>query len=266
MAARSLAVALLAVLAFCARAQEGELSPPFVRTPSDVAMAMLRLAGTDSSDLVVDLGSGDGRIVIAAARELGARGLGIELDPELVERSRNNALAAGVADRVRFVRGDVLLADFSQASVVTLYLLPQLIQKLQPRLLDELQPGARIVSHAFAMGSWKPDRVQTLRVAAAHPEQGDESRIFLWIVPAKARGEWRGGAWRLRVQQNFQEIDLEAWLDGRPLKVRGASLSGREIRWRAGDATFRGRVEGSRMAGELSKDGRSTPTVLVRTD
>ena len=144
------AAALVAALPLFAPAQEGEQRPPFVTTPSDVVMRMLRLAGAGPGDLVADLGSGDGRIVIAAARELGARGLGIELDPALVEKSRENAQAAGVADRVRFVQGDVLLADISQASVVTVYLLPQLMQKLQPRLLDELQPGSRIVSHARA--------------------------------------------------------------------------------------------------------------------
>lgn len=259
------AAALLAALAFVAQAQEGEQRPPFVTTPSDVVMRMLRLAGAGPADLVADLGSGDGRIVIAAARELGARGLGIELDPGLVEKSRENARAAGVADRVRFVQGDVLLADISQASVVTVYLLPQLMQRLQPRLLDELQPGSRIVSHAFAMSGWKPDRYESLRVEGSHPGQGDSSTVFLWIVPAKARGAWRSeSGWQLRVQQNFQEIEVEAALDGRAVPVSAARLSGRELRWQAPGASFSGRIEGERIVGELVSDGKASPLVLTK--
>src|SRR5204863_2690585 len=132
---------------------------------------MLELAGTRSGDLVVDLGSGDGRIPITAARKYGARGLGIELDEKLVEVSRENARRAGLGERVRFVQGDVLLADFSQASVVTLYLLPDLIGRLQPRFVDELKPGTRIVSHSFRMTGWRPDRTQNIHVAKAHAGQ-----------------------------------------------------------------------------------------------
>ena len=259
------AAGLLAALSLlCAHAQEGEQRAPFVTTPSDVVVRMLRLAGTAPGDLVLDLGSGDGRIVITAAREFGARGLGIELDPRLVEKSRDNARAAGVGERVAFVQGDVLLADISSASVVTLYLLPQLIQRLQPRLLDELAPGARIVSHAFAMQGWKPDRSDTVRLEKRHPGQGDESTVLLWVVPAKARGAWRGGGWAVRIDQNFQEIDVEATLDGRAVPVSAARLSGREIGWRAGDMAFSGRVEADRIAGALAKDGRSAPLVLTR--
>jgi SAM-dependent methyltransferase len=259
------AAALVAALPLFAPAQEGEQRPPFVTTPSDVVMRMLRLAGAGPGDLVADLGSGDGRIVIAAARELGARGLGIELDPALVEKSRENAQAAGVADRVKFVQGDVLLADISQASVVTVYLLPQLMQKLQPRLLDELQPGSRIVSHAFAMSGWKPDRYESLRVEASHPGQGDVSTVFLWIVPAKARGAWRSeDGWQLRVRQNFQEVEVEAALDGRAVPVSAARLAGRELRWRATGASFSGRIEGERILGELVSGGKASPLVFTR--
>jgi SAM-dependent methyltransferase len=255
-----LVLGLLAAVSALACAQEGEQRPPFITTPSDVVMRMLRLAGTGPADLVADLGSGDGRIVIAAAREFGAHGFGIELDPGLVEKSRANARAAAVGDRVSFVQGDVLLAEISKATVVTVYLLPQLIDRLQPRFLAELDPGTRIVSHAFAMTGWKPDRAETIRLAQRHPGQGDESTLYLWIVPASARGTWQGGEWRLRIRQNFQEIELDATRGGRTVPVAGARLSGRDIYWDAAGTGFRGRLEGERIVGELG----SAPLVLER--
>jgi SAM-dependent methyltransferase len=254
------AAGLLAFASLFASAQEGEQRPPFVTTPSEVVMRMLRLAGTAPADLVADLGSGDGRIVIAAAREFGARGLGIELDPGLVEKSRANAKAAAVADRVSFVHGDALLADISKASVVTVYLLPQLINRLQPRFLAELSPGTRIVSHAFAMTGWKPDGVETIRLAQRHQGQGDESMLYLWIVPASARGTWQGGEWRFRIEQNFQQVDVEGARAGRAVPITDARLSGRDISWDAAGARFRGRIDGARIVGELG----GTPLALER--
>ncbi len=168
---------------------------PFITTPPEVVARMLQLAGTGPQDTVLDLGSGDGRIVIAAAREHGARGLGIELDPKLVAQARENARRAGVADRARFEEGDALKTDLSQASVVTIYLLPFLLDQLQPRLLAQLRPGARVVTHAFAFKGWKPDRSETVRISARHEGQGDESRIFLWVVPAQVRGGWQAAGW-----------------------------------------------------------------------
>jgi precorrin-6B methylase 2 len=251
---------LLAFASFVACAQEGEQRAPFVTTPSDVVMRMLRLAGTGPADLVADLGSGDGRIVIAAAREFGARGVGIELDPALVEKSRANAKAAAVADRVSFVHGDALLADISKASVVTVYLLPQLIDRLQQRFLAELNPGTRIVSHAFAMTGWKPDGAETVRLQQRHPGQGDDSTLYLWIVPASARGTWQGGEWRLRIRQNFQEIEVDAARGGRTVPITGARLSGRDIVWDAAGPSFRGRIDAERMVGQLG----GAPLVLER--
>ena len=256
-------MAAAAAAAFCAGAQEVERAP-FITTPSDVVERMLRFAGTGASDLVVDLGSGDGRIVIAAAREFGARGLGIELDGALVEKSRDSARAAGVADRVAFVQGNVLFADISQASVVTVYLLPGLINQLQPRFIEELKPGTRIVSHAFTMAGWNPDRAETVRLAQRHPGQGDQSTIFLWVVPAKTRGLWRGGDLKLKISQNFQQIEVEIERSGQPVTVTRASLSGGDISWDSKDMRFQGKVDGSRMAGELILNDRKTPLVLER--
>jgi len=244
---RLLATFMLALSLSSARAEEIEWQVPFITTPEEVVERMLELAGTRAGDLVVDLGSGDGRIVIIAARKFGARGLGIELDQRLVDKSRENARAAGVADRVSFVQGDVLTADISKASVVTVYLLPGLIRQLQQRFTGELRPGTRIVSHAFGMTGWVPDRSGTIKLSKAHRGQGDESRLFLWVVPADVRGVWSGDGRRVSIEQNYQQIEVDG--------ARG-TLSGNDISW----GRFRGRVDGNRLSGEM--DGK--PLVLLR--
>jgi protein-L-isoaspartate O-methyltransferase len=264
---RRIAAALAALLiAACgARAQEGEVRAPFITTPPEVVARMLALADTSPQDFVIDLGSGDGRIVIAAAREHGARALGIELDPKLVEQARDNAQRAGVAERARFEEGDALKTDLAQASVVTIYLLPFLLDQLQPRLLRQLRPGARVVTHAFAFKGWKPDRAETVRISARHEGQGDESRVFVWVVPAQVRGTWQApGGWRLRIQQNFQEIEVEAAQDGKPVAVSAARLEGTALSFAGPDFSFRGRAEGSRLAGELQRGGTRAPLAFER--
>jgi protein-L-isoaspartate O-methyltransferase len=232
---------VLLALASPVWADEAEWRPPFITTPPEVVERMLQLAGTRAGDLVVDLGSGDGRIVIAAAQKFGARGLGIELDAALVEKSRENAKRMKLEERVRFVEGDVLRADISGASVVTVYLLPALMVQLQSRFLDHLAPGTRIVSHSFTMAGWPPDRSEMVKLSARHPGQGDESRLYLWIVPADVRGLWRGGGLTLRIEQNFQQIDVEG--------ATKARISGRDIAWERGGVEFKGRVEGDRIIG-----------------
>ena len=147
----------------------------FAPTPHAVADAMLQLARVTAEDVVYDLGSGDGRIVIIAAQKYGARGVGVELDARLVERARQNAREAGVADRVRFVEGDLFTADISEATVVTLYLSRSVNMELEPKLRGELRPGTRIVPHQFRIGRWVHD--QALRV--------DGADLFLWMVPAR---------------------------------------------------------------------------------
>ena len=245
---RALAALALGCAAFAASANEFETKPPFITTPPEVVEHMLRMARTGPGDLVIDLGSGDGRIPIAAAQQFGARGLGIELDAALVARSQAAARAAGVQDRVRLVQGDVLVADLSRATVVTVYLLPGLMGKLQARFIGELQPGTRIVSHEFTMAGWLPDRSETVKLSAPHRGQGDLSRLHLWIVPADVRGSWHGAGLPVRIEQSYQRIEVEG--------ARNASISGREVRWDG----FRGRVEGNRIVGELA--GR--PVVLER--
>ena len=154
-------------------------SAPDVRTPLPTVRAMLELARVDGGDVVYDLGSGDGRIVIAAVRERGARGVGVEIDPALVAESRATARRLGVEDRARFVEQDIFQTDLADATVVTLYLSPELNRQLRPKLLAELRPGSRIVSHDFDMGDWPPDRVVKLE------DDGREQVLYLWIVPPR---------------------------------------------------------------------------------
>ena len=249
---------------------------PFVTTPSDVVDRMLSIANTGPADTVVDLGSGDGRIVIAAARKFGAKGLGLELDPKLVQQSREAARAAGVAERTEFRVQDVLQADFSQVNVVTVYLLPGLMAQLSPLFLDKLRPGSRVVTHAFVFPSWKPDRIEKIKLAVPHPSQGDESTIFLWVVPANARGFWkapsREGEWRVKVDQNFQEIEVEG--EGSGAKIAGATgkVDGTRVlfsgRLRGVPFSFAGRLDGARLTGEaVLQDGavqRKLPLVFSK--
>jgi SAM-dependent methyltransferase len=170
---------LLAVLsvATLAASQQPKRTPDihFVPTPEEVVEAMLRLAEVGPNDIVYDLGSGDGRIPIAAARRFGARGIGIDLDPKLVAQASRSAQEAGVADRVTFVEADIFEADISNATVVTLYLLTSINERLRPKLLRELKPGTRVVSHQFRMGDWQPDREIVV----------DYRPLFLWRVPKR---------------------------------------------------------------------------------
>jgi ribosomal protein L11 methylase PrmA len=169
-----LAVFAALAVALGAQAQTTPRTPDvgFVPTPEDVVAGMLRLANVKRSDVVYDLGSGDGRIVIQAAKRYGARGVGIDINPERIEEATHNARTAKVADRVRFLNQDLFESDLGEATVVTLYLLPRLNLKLRPKLLAELKPGTRVVSHGFDMGDWKPDRVAQI----------GPTTIYLWTI------------------------------------------------------------------------------------
>jgi len=170
-------LAVIVALGIVAEAASQERLAPFVTTPEDVVERMLRLAAVGSGDVVYDLGSGDGRIVIAAARMFGARGVGVEIDPALVARATANARDAGVSDRVTFRLEDAMTTDLSEATVVTLYLLAASNVKLRPHLESQLRAGARIVAHNFGMGDWEPDRVDTFRDAA-----GATRTLYLWKI------------------------------------------------------------------------------------
>lgn len=177
MSARGLAgLLLLAVLAAGCATTPG-VEAPYVQTPASVVTAMLRLAAVGPADVVYDLGSGDGRVVIAAARDFGARGVGVELEPRLVAESRGIAARAGVADRAQFVQQDIFVTDVSPATVVTLYLGADLNARLRPRLLAQLKPGSRIVSHDFPIAGWEPLRTITVQ----GPDRSHT--LYLWTVP-----------------------------------------------------------------------------------
>ncbi len=202
-AAWVLGAALLCGVVGEAPAQE---EVPFVTTPDRVTLAMLELAGVGASDHVIDLGSGDGRIVITAARRFGASGLGVEIVPDLVRRSREAARIAGVHERVEFREQDLFATDLGRASVVTMYLLPEVNLQLRPRLLA-LAPGTRIVSHDWDMGDWQPDRTLTVDVPEKSIGREKVSRVHLWRVPARVAGVWcAAGAARLEIAQRFQHF------------------------------------------------------------
>ncbi len=170
-------VALLAGLAAAQVPQpQIQINPPYVRTPDNVVDAMLKLAGVKKNDVVYDLGCGDGRIVIAAAKNYGARGVGIDIEPERIQEARDNARKAGVEALAKFQVNDLFEADIHEATVVALYLLPDVNLRLRPKLLKDLKPGTRIVSHDFHMGDWRPEKHELVDAA---------SNIYLWRIPAK---------------------------------------------------------------------------------
>lgn len=232
----ALAALLLPFLAATARAVE---DVPFVVTPDDVTQAMLELARVGPGDHVIDLGSGDGRIVITAARRFGASGLGVEIDPALVARSIENARKAGVEARAKFVEQDLFRTDLAPATVVTLYLLPEVNLKLRPTLLA-LKAGTRVVSHDWDMGDWKPDRTVTIPVATKTTGTRKASDVHLWIVPTDVDGLWCGTGnatgTKMTIAQQFQRAT------GTVSNIRGVFH-------------FEGRVEATRLA-STSGDGR----------
>ena len=161
-----------------------EINTPYLETPAPVVNAMLKLAGVTSSDTVYDLGCGDGRIVIAAAKTFGAHGVGIDINPERIREAKENAKKAGVEELVRFEENDLFQADIHQASVVTLFLLSNINLKLRPKLLHDLKPGTRVVSNTFDMGDWKPDKEAT--VGDENEESYLSHRLYFWVIPKSA--------------------------------------------------------------------------------
>lgn len=220
---RCLVLILAALVCAPALAQPGA-EVPFITSPDNVTLEMLRLADVTPSDHVVDLGSGDGRIVILAARRFGATGLGVEIDPQLVARSIRHAHASGVAQRVRFLEQDLFQTDLSQATVVTMYLLPEVNLQLRPSLL-RLKPGTRVVSHDWDMGEWKPDRTSVVDVPDKKVGLEKSSKVHLWVVPARIDGLWCGNGllheFSIAISQRFQEVDARLARRDRVRQVSG---------------------------------------------
>jgi SAM-dependent methyltransferase len=254
---------------------------PYVQTPMEIVERMLRMAEVGPKDYVIDLGSGDGRIVIEAAKR-GARGLGVDLDPNLVKHATENARRAGVAERARFVQKDIFQTDLSPATVVAFYLLPEFNAKLLPSLL-KLKPGTRIVSHDGGIADWPPDERLEMRAPEKPVGVGGLSRVELWIVPADARGTWKsdlpahGGSWTFLIRQKYQEMDIDLAAQGKDLLVRNSRLRGEEIKiiatglvnGRAWHHYFVGTLRDDRISGEVTaSDGnnrRTYPWTATRT-
>ena len=211
---------------------------------------MLDLAKVTPRDHVIDLGSGDGRLVIAAAKR-GARALGIEYNPDMVEQSKRNAAKEGVADKTHFIQADVFKSDFSQATVITMFLLTELNIKLRPRILN-LKPGTRIVSNTFTMGGWDADETATV-------EEGEKCTRYctalLWIVPAKVEGTWELSQSQLRLKQRFQMISGTLTTGTKNAQTANGRLSGDQISFTAGGARYTGHVSGNVMQGTFTSGG-----------
>lgn len=228
----------------------GQVGKDVIWLPTAQALAgkMLNLAQVTSQDYVIDLGSGDGRIVITAAKR-GARALGIEYNPDLVELSNRNAAREGVADKAKFIKADLFESDFSAATVITMFLLPELNLQLRPVILD-LKPGTRIVSNSFDMGEWTAD--QSVEVSRDEGCDNNYCQAFLWIVPAKVEGTWKLPQGELKLRQSYQMIsgDLNSSTDR--ISIADGRLSGDRISFRIGDAHYTGRIIGATMEGTFT--------------
>ncbi|MGD2295361.1 MAG: methyltransferase domain-containing protein [Candidatus Aminicenantes bacterium] len=255
---------------------------PYVPTPENVVTEMLKMADVGKDDVLYDLGCGDGRIVIIATKELGCRGVGIDIDPQRIKESRENAVMAGVEDRVEFLLMDLFEADIREATVVTLYLLSRINLKLRPKLLRELEPGTRVVSHSFDMDQWSPDESLVIddKKQVSEPyvydtffidDYWDKHEIFLWVIPANVTGTWRwtmSGKRRyiLKIDQTFQDIQARAFEGSSSIdvnvkdgKIKGNRLEftlekkqkGKKIRM-----FFEGIARGHTINGQVTISGR----------
>ena len=255
------------LLAPAAVAQEGQGDVVYVPTPQVVVDEMLRMAKVGAKDFVIDLGSGDGRIVITAAKKHGARGFGVDLDRYLLKVANSNARKEGVADRARFIEQNLFETDLSQATVITSYLLPEMNERLLPKLLA-LKPGTRVVAHDYAMGDWDPDDETTVVVPEKTVGDPGRSYIFFWIVPARVAGRWEsqimaGGKllpWQFNFEQNFQLVYGTARAGEREVKVPQFRLAGEQLSFKievpatGKPATyqFRGWVKGDAIEGTVT--------------
>lgn len=265
--ARALAALAAATLlaAAPAQAQQKDFEPQvgqagkdviWVPTPDEVVDRMLRMAQVTANDYVVDLGAGDGKIAIAAAKKFGARALGIEYNPDMVKHAMRNAEKAGVVPKARIVHGDIFQTDFTQATVITMYLLPALNMKLRPQILA-MRPGTRIVSHSFNMEDWEADETSSM----------DGRNAYLWIVPAPVNGAWtlEAGGERLEMslEQRFQKLDGSVQLDKmvrgglREARLRGFVISFAYVDNNGVRRDFSGRITGNRMEGSFRGDNNS---------
>jgi precorrin-6B methylase 2 len=214
----------------------------WVPTPQELVDTMLSIAGVTPDDIVVDLGSGDGRTVITAARR-GAHAIGVEYNPDMVELSRKNAEIAGVSDKTEFIEADLFEYDLSKATVITMFLLPEINLKLRPKLLG-LKPGTRVVSNTFTMAEWEPDYEVTTQ-----ENWNSWNTALLWIIPAKVEGEWKLGEDILSINQQFQMISGKLVSGAENSTIKDGRLRGEEITFKTNDRIYTGRVSGNKMEG-----------------
>jgi hypothetical protein len=229
----------------------------WVPTAQGLVDRMLDMAKLTAKDIHYDLGSGDGRTVITAAKR-GATAYGVEYNPDMVELSRRNAAAAGVTGKATFIHGDIFETDFSKATVITLFLLPDLNVKLRPKILD-MKPGTRIVSNSFGMGEWKADETQS-----AKGDCTSYCTAYLWIVPAKVEGVWKSGNDELKLAQEFQMVQGSFNSGGKLSNVQLGRLRGDQFSFTAGDARYTGRVSGNRIEGTVTAGGKTSPWTATR--
>ncbi|HEX2827791.1 MAG TPA: methyltransferase domain-containing protein [Burkholderiales bacterium] len=259
-------------------AHAANASVPYVPTPQVVVDRMLEVGKVGSRDYLIDLGSGDGRIVVTAAKKYGTRGFGVDLNPTRIAEANENARKEGVTDKVYFNRQDLFEADLGNATVITMYLLPQVNLQLRPKLLD-LKPGTRIVSHDFSMGDWQPEHHEQVESKDKYGGSGGVSDIFLWIVPAKVNGTWKSELqvrgkpvpYEFTLQQEFQKVSGTAKVGGRTAKLTNVKLVGDELSFDfaadvQGSPTrhhFTGKVDGAAIDGTADL---SAPKLSARTD
>ena len=244
------AAVLLVGAAMAAAQAQPRLDVPYVPTPQEVVARMLQLGKIRAGEYHIDLGSGDGRIAVTAAAKHGARSLGVDLNPVRIEEARANAKKAGVSDRAIFELKNLFETDISKADILTMYLLPSVNIELRPKVLRDMWPGTRIVSHAFDMGDWQPD----------HRESVIGRTVYLWVVPARVEGRWTiegSHKFTVTIQQKYQQISGTADIGGTSVPLRDASLSGAEIGF-AVDINgmpyrFQGIVSGDRIDGRRNE-------------
>jgi len=243
---------------------------PYVPTPQDAVDRMLKMARVTAQDYLIDLGSGDGRIVITAAEKFGARGFGVDLNPVRISEANDSAQKSGVTDKVAFYQRNLFETDLSQATVITMYLLPEVNLELRPQLL-ELKPGTRLVSHDFDMGDWKADQHVRIAVNDKYAGVGGDSDIYFWAVPAKVAGSWRSQlavagkpqVYEFDFNQKYQVISGSARVNGSAVTMQGATLGGAQLSFSFTTEVngapvkheFSGRVDGNRVFGQVMLSG-----------
>lgn len=264
-----------AVLAFspAVAAQTGDKpvdAGPYVPSPDTAVSAMLREAGVGPSDFVIDLGSGDGKIVRTAALVFGARGFGVEIQDHLVKLSNESAKKEGIADRVKFMKQDLFKTDISQATVLTMYLLPNTVNMLKDKLLSELKPGTRVVSHDYALAGWRPHKRLEMDLQEKVAISGVTlTIIFVYVVPANVAGSWSAtipanvgkGAMRLDLTQQVTSVSGSARLDGKAVPLEDVTLVGEDLKFKLAGRKieFTGKVKGKSIEGLVEAGGVKSP-------